>query len=58
MTNERKQICLFCNRKDAEMPVYSCCLGRLGICFDCVEKARTALLEHQKKAKSKVAVES
>lgn len=46
-----EQTCLFCNRKDAEMPVYSCCLGRLGICLDCADKARTALLEHQEQRK-------
>lgn len=50
--NEKnEQSCLFCNRKDADMPVYSCCLGRLGICLDCAEKARTALIDHQKKSK-------
>lgn len=51
MKNEKQQTCLFCNRKDADMPVYSCCLGRLGICLDCVEKARTALIDHQEKSK-------
>jgi hypothetical protein len=44
--NENQQICIFCNRKDKDMPVYSVCLGRLGICLDCAEKARMALLAH------------
>ncbi len=46
MKTERSQSCLFCNRKDT-MPVYSCCLGRMGICLECAEKARTALLKHK-----------
>lgn len=46
-----EQTCMFCNRKDAEMSVYSCCLGRLGICLDYAEKVRTALIDHQEKSK-------
>jgi|GEM_PF-2731958 hypothetical protein len=42
-----EQNCFFCNRKDSDMPVYSCGLGRLGICLVCVEKARIALIKHQ-----------
>jgi hypothetical protein len=42
-----EQNCFFCNRKDSDMPVYSCGLGRLGICLECVEKARIALIKHQ-----------
>jgi len=48
---QNEQCCLFCNRKDIDMPVYSCCLGRLGICLDCAEKAQKALLDHQEKSK-------
>jgi len=51
MKNEKQQSCLFCNRKDADMPVYSCRLGRLGICLDCAEKAQKALVDHQEKSK-------
>jgi hypothetical protein len=43
---ENRQTCLFCIQSKAEMPVYSCGLGRIGICLECVEKARTALLKH------------
>ncbi len=46
---ERKQSCLFCSRKEAEMPVYSCCLGRMGICLECAKKAIIALEEYQAK---------
>jgi len=45
---ENRQTCLFCIQSKTEMPVYSCGVGRIGICLECVEKARTALLRHLK----------
>ena len=44
---ERRQSCLFCRSAGPELPVYSACVGRLGICLECARKAVTALDEHQ-----------
>ena len=44
------QSCLFCGRKEANMPVYSLGVGRLGICLDCANKAVEALNKASKKA--------
>jgi hypothetical protein len=43
------QSCLFCGKHDKEMPVYSVGLGRLGICFDCAQKAVKELWNHKLK---------
>ena len=47
--SERKQFCIYCSRKEVDMPVYSCCLGRMGICLECARKAVIALEDHQAK---------
>lgn len=38
-----QQWCIFCNRHDADMPVYSAGVGRIGICKTCAQEAVRAL---------------
>lgn len=52
--SENKQFCIYCSRKEVEMPVHSCCLGRMGICLECAKKAVVALEEHQGRQLAKV----
>lgn len=44
---ERRQRCLWCQSTRPDLPVYSACVGRLGICLECARKAVAALEEHQ-----------
>jgi hypothetical protein len=43
------QSCIFCNKHNKDMPVYSVGLGRIGICSDCAQKAAKELLNHKRK---------